>query len=184
MPLYFIPLITAALGWIMNWLFIRILVHNIIPGRQKEFARKLATAVASELFDMNMLKEKISDPVKLKELNPVIEKHIDTFLRVKLVEKLPFIATFIGESTLQKLKEGMMEEIESLLPVVISNYTGSLSQDMDLESIVFQKISQLSPETITAILFNGLKKEFNLLMIMGALLGFIAGIIALLLTFI
>lgn len=197
MILFFIPLISAFIGWFTNWIAIKMLFHpkqpkkilgitfhGIFPKRQRQFAEKLGVLVANELIHFDEIADKLKDPQQLKELGPVIDKHLDTFLQVKLKEKLPVISMFVGEGTLGKIKEGMMEEIEILLPEIITRYTDSLSQKIDIETMVTEKVANFSSDKLESILNAIMKKEFFFVEIIGGVLGFIIGLVQVLLTLI
>lgn len=183
MTIYLIPFIGAFIGWLANWLFIKIAFRNI-SKRKDEFAVTLGSIVANELVDLDIITDKLKEPGKLDSIKPTIEAHIDTFLKVKLLEKMPFLSTFIGESTMAKLKDGMMEEIETLLPVVIAQYAGSLIDQVNVEQLVADKIRNLPEGKIEDVLQSGLSKELGMLKMWGALSGFVTGLIAVLLTLI
>lgn len=197
MILYLIPFISAFIGWFTNWIAIKMLFHprepkrflgitiqGIFPKRQQQFAAKLGTLVATELLNFDEIAAKIKDPSRLKELNPIIESHLDNFLKVKLVEKMPMISMFIGEKTIGQLKEGMMEEIEILLPEVLTKYTDSLSQQINIEQIVTDKVSKFSSDKLEEILTAIMSKEFRFIEVIGAVLGFAIGLLQVLLTLI
>ena len=163
--LYLIPFISAFIGWFTNWIAIKMLFHpknpvkvlgitiqGIFPKRQQQFAQKLGVLVATELLHFNDIASKLKDPKQLESVTPYIEEHIDTFLRVKLQEKLPVVSMFIGDSTIGKLKEGMMEEINGLLPEVIGKYADNLSQKMDIEKMVTDKVANFSSDKLEEIL--------------------------------
>jgi uncharacterized membrane protein YheB (UPF0754 family) len=183
MNIYLIPFIAAFIGWLANWLLIKIAFQNI-GKRKNEFAAKLGNIVANELVNLDIIADKLKEPGKLDSIKPTIETHIDTFLRVKLLEKMPFLSTFIGESTLVKLKDGMMEEIEALLPVVISQYAGSLVDQINIEQLVSNKIKNLPEGKMEGMLKSGMNKELNMLKMAGAVSGFAIGLVSILLTLI
>ncbi len=170
------PLIAALTGWFVAWLAIYSILR---PKQQQKIMRKLAGLAASELIQLNEIAAQLNDPEALKELNPTIEKHLDNFLAVKLIEKLPVISVFLGESTVQKIKEAMMEEIEQLLPVVITQYTDTLVQKIDIERMVAAKVASLSAGKLDDELRSALKHEFRSLQLMGAIVGFLIGAIQL-----
>jgi uncharacterized membrane protein YheB (UPF0754 family) len=197
MVLYLIPFISAFIGWFTNWIAIKMLFHprepkrffgitfqGIFPKRQAQFAQKLGVLVARELIHFDEIAERLKDPEQLKGIGPTIEDHIDSFLRVRLKEKLPFISAFIGEKTLLQLKEGMMEEINVLLPQVISQYTDSISKKMDIEKMVSEKVANFSSDKLEDILNAIMSKEFRFVEIIGGVLGFVIGLIQVLLTLI
>ena len=89
---------------------------------------------------------------------------------------------FVGDNTLLKIKEGMMEEIESLLPEIISRYTDSLSSQIDTEKIVTEKVAGFSSDKLEEILNAIMKKEFRFVEILGGVLGFMIGLLQVLIT--
>lgn len=195
MIIYLIPFISAFIGWFTNWIAIKMLFHpknpvrilgitiqGIFPKRQQQFAEKLGVLVASELIHFDEIAERLKDPEQLKQLAPVIETHIDTFLQVKLKEKLPVISMFVGDGMIAKIKEGMMEEIELLLPEVIAKYTDSLSQKIDVQKMVTEKVAAFSSDKLETILVAIMSKEFRFVEIIGGVLGFLIGLMQILLT--
>jgi len=184
------PFIAAFTGWFTTWIAIYMLFHprnpkrffgitiqGIFPKRQRQVAEKLGSVVAKELIHFDEIAARLNDPAQLKELTPTIEKHLDNFLHVKLKEKLPVISMFVGGSTLDKIKEGMLEEISLLLPEIISQYTDSLSKKIDIEQMVTEKVANFSSDKLEQILEAVMKKEFTFLEIIGGVLGFAIGLI-------
>ena len=147
--LILIPLISAFIGWFTNWIAIKMLFHprepkkilwitfhGIFPKRQKQFAEKLGKLVSEELLSFGDIEEKITDPANIQKLMPVVEEHIDRFLREKLRQQMPMISMFIGEKTINELKTVFTNELETLFPVIMKSYMNSLQQELDLEKIV------------------------------------------------
>jgi len=77
-----------------------------------------------------------------------------------------------------------MEEIEILLPEIITRYTDSLSQKIDIENMVTEKVASFSSDKLEDILNAIMKKEFFFVEIIGGVLGFIIGVVQVLLTLI
>lgn len=193
--LFFIPIISAFIGWFTNYIAIKMLFHprepkkilgiriqGIFPKNQHRFAEKLGTLVATELINVDDLANKLKDPKQLQSLAPFIESHIDNFLEVKLKEKMPVISMFVGEGTLGKIKEGLMEEIETLLPQLIGKYTDSIRTSIDVQKIVTDKVAAFSSDKLEEILNSIMKKEFFFVEIIGGILGFIIGLLQVVLT--
>jgi len=193
--IYLIPFISAFIGWFTNWIAIKMLFHpkepkrilgitfhGIFPKRQQQFAKKLGVLVATELLHFDEIAARIKDPENLGELAPFIETHIDEFLQVKLKEKMPVISMFVGEGMLQKIKEGLMEEINVLLPQLIDKFTGKLSASIDIEKIVTEKVANFSSDKLEEILVSIMQKEFRFVEIIGGVLGFVIGLLQVLLT--
>jgi uncharacterized membrane protein YheB (UPF0754 family) len=139
--------------------------------------------VAKELIHFDEIAALLKNPEQLSNLTPTIEKHLDNFLQVKLKEKLPVISMFVGTNTMDKIKDGMLEEINLLLPELIHQYTDSLSKQIDIEKMVTEKVANFSSDKLEQILESVLKKEFRFIEIIGGVLGFVIGLIQLGLAF-
>ena len=185
-----IPLISGFIGWITNLMAIRMLFHprqpivvlgysiqGIFPKRQQQFAQKLGKLVSEELLSFSEIEQKIVDPENLKKLMPVVESHVDHFLRVKLPDVFPVIAMFIGDKTISQMKTHLMNELESLFPVIMQRYMSNLQSELDLERIVVQKVSGFSSDKLEEILMSIMSKEFRFVEILGGVLGFLIGLL-------
>lgn len=193
--LLIIPLISAFIGWVTNWIAIKMLFHprepkkiigitfhGIFPKRQKQFAEKLGKLVSDEFLSFTDIEQKISDPQNLQKIMPMIETHIDDFLRYRLSDEMPVISMFIGDKTITKLKTAFMKEIETLFPKVMKQFAGNLKTELDLEHIVIKKVSAFSSDKLEEILYQIMSKEFRFVEIIGAVIGFIIGVVQVVLT--
>lgn len=191
-----IPIISAFIGWFTNWIAIKMLFHprlpkkilgvtfhGIFPKRQKQFAEKLGKLVSSELLSFKDIEEKITHPDNIQKLMPVVEQHIDQFLKVKLAQTMPMISMFIGDKTIEQLKTVFMAELETLFPVLMKNYMGNLQQELDLEKIVISKVSAFSSDKLEEVLNAIMSKEFRFVEVIGAVLGFVIGIVQVVITY-
>ena len=99
--LIIIPVISGFIGWVTNWVAIKMLFHprepkkilgitfqGIFPKRQVQFAEKLGKVISNELISFGDIEEKVTDPNNLKRILPIVEDHIDHFLKAKLKEKM------------------------------------------------------------------------------------------------
>jgi uncharacterized membrane protein YheB (UPF0754 family) len=193
--LILIPLISAFIGWVTNWVAIKMLFHprqpkkilgvtfhGIFPKRQKQFAEKLGKLVSAEFLSFDDIEQKISNPDNLKKIMPMIENHVDDFLRNKLGNEMPVISMFIGDKTINKLKESFMKEIEILFPLVMKKYAANLKDELDLEKIVIEKVSGFSSDKLEEVLQQIMSKEFRFVEIIGGVIGLIIGLIQVLIT--
>ena len=185
-----LPLISAFIGWVTNWVAIKMLFHpkepvrvlgitfhGIFPKRQKQFAEKLGKLVSNELLSFSDIEQKITSPDNLKKIMPVVEKHIDEFLHAKLKEAFPMIGMFIGEKTISQLKTLFMNELETIFPVLMKSYMVNLQQELDLEQIVVSKVQAFSSDKLESILYQIMAKEFRFVEIIGGVLGLFIGIV-------
>jgi uncharacterized membrane protein YheB (UPF0754 family) len=185
-----IPIISGFIGWVTNWVAIKMLFHprnpvrvlgltfhGIFPKRQQQFAEKLGKLVSEELLSFSEIEQKIINPSNLKKMMPLVEAHVDDFLRNKLKDVFPVISMFIGDKTINELKGFFMTELEALFPILMQRYMKNLQQELDLEKIVIEKVSGFSSDKLEEILMGIMSKEFRFVEILGGVLGFLIGLI-------
>lgn len=195
--LILIPLISAFIGWFTNWIAIKMLFHpnepkkilgltfhGIFPKRQQQFAEKLGKLVSNELLSFDDIAAKITKKENIDQIMPHVEGHIDHFIRNKLSDTFPLLSMFIGDKTINQLKEGFMKELQQIFPELMNKYMGNLKKELDLEQIVIQKVQGFSSDKLEAILNDIMKKEFKFVEIIGGVLGFIIGLLQVLLTWV
>ena len=146
------------------------------------FAVKLGKLVSDQLLSFSDIEQKIVSPENLQKLMPVVETHVDDFLRNKLADVFPVISMFIGEKTLSQLKGHFLNELETLFPILMKRYMGHLQSELDLEKIVTEKVSGFSSDKLEEILMSIMSKEFRFVEILGGVLGFIIGLVQVAIT--
>ena len=196
--IYLIPFIGAFAGWLVNYVAITLLFRpltpkrflgipfqGILPKHQQKIASNLGKLASEEIKPhLDELEANITSAANINKVMPFVEKHIDHFLRVKLAEKMPVISMFIGESTIAELKAVFIEELESLFPELMKNYIEALKGDFNLDEIITAKIEKLEVERLENILKKGFGKQLNHLGIISATIGFVIGLLQLLIVLI
>lgn len=195
MLIYLIPVISAFIGWVTNLIAIKMLFHprkpvklgfytmqGIFPKRQQQFAEKLGRLVADELLSFEDIAQTLTDPQKIRSIMPAIASRIEDFLRYKLPDSMPVLSMFIGDNTIEKIKTVFVKEMEDLLPELIDKYVESLRHELDLEKIVTTKVAGFSSDKLEDILNSIMKKEFRFVEIIGGVLGFLIGLLQVVIT--
>jgi uncharacterized membrane protein YheB (UPF0754 family) len=191
--LLLIPVSSAFSCWLVVKLFFSILfrphgpktyagfkIQGVLPAKQTSIAQKIGKLVAEQLFSMDVIKQKITDPANLQKIMPAIEEHIDDFLRNKLKKEMPIISMFIGDKTVSSLKKVFMAELEILFPQIMNNYATTLADDLNLEALVTQKIISFPIAEMEKGFYQNLSREINMVKLFSALLGLIIGLITML----
>lgn len=187
--LYTIPFISAFIHWLTIWMALKLLFHprqpkkilgftlqGVFPKKQRQIAESLGRIVGQELLSFTDIEQAITDPDNVKRMLPLVEEHIDHFLRSKLKEAMPMLSMFVGDKTIAQLKAIFMNELEEILPIVLKNYVAHLREDLDLEQIVVDKIAGFSNDRLETMLNEFLTKEFRVVEVIGAALGFLIGL--------
>lgn len=158
-------------------------MHGVFPKKQKQIAENLGRIVGQELLSFQEISSKITNPENLESIYPMVEAHVEKFLGEKLQESMPMIAMFIGEKTIAQFKDIFMQELKILMPELLTNYVDKLQHQLDLERIVYEKVSAFSSDRLEEMLNKILTKEFRFVELIGTILGFLIGLLQIGLTF-
>lgn len=169
-----LPFFSAAIAWLLARLGLNLLIRKLYAQRTA-LAQQMAAGFSGDLLNAATLSQKITDPEKLAAVKPMIEAHVNTFLNIKLQEKLPVIAMFASPDMLSKIKEGLMEEIDLLLPEVIEQYVARLIPELDAPTLIAQKTEALREAEVKALIENTLKAQSINIPLYAALFGLIIG---------
>ncbi|MBK7885599.1 MAG: DUF445 domain-containing protein [Chitinophagaceae bacterium] len=149
-------------------------LQGVFPKKKQLLAQKLAQWLRSKFISYSEIEQRITDPKNFQQLKPDIEKHIDNFLRNKLKDVFPMIAAFIGDKTINQLKQAFLNELETLFPVLIKSYIDNLKDKLDIEKIITEKLNNITLHEIEANFNTHAKKRLQYVAILfGTLTGII-----------
>lgn len=194
--LYLIPLISAAIGWLTNFVAVKMLFHprqpvnlgifklqGIFPKRQQQIAERLGKLVADQLLSSADLKDRLLQPNNIEALHVAVNQQITAYLNKTLPKKYPLISLFIAGKTKEKLQTEIMKEIETLTPGLLVKVVNRFEESINVEEIVSEKVSQFPAARLEELLHQLLKTEFRFIELVGAVLGFFIGCLQLLLLY-
>jgi uncharacterized membrane protein YheB (UPF0754 family) len=190
--LYLLPLIAALIGWLTNYLAIKMLFHpkqpinlgifvlqGVFPKRQEEFAQQIGQIIAEELFSVEDVRHLMDDSEVNDAVKGTIEKHVDEFINQRFSEKFPMLSSFVSDDILQKFKNVLMEELDAILPEIMETYAMKMEESVDVQHTVARKVAEFSSDKLEALLFRIMKKEFRFVEFIGAVVGFFIGLVQL-----
>ncbi|MBC7850259.1 MAG: DUF445 domain-containing protein [Chitinophagaceae bacterium] len=175
--LILLPIVSALIGWLLATWIVRHFVFTVIPNQQRAFAAQIGKLAAEQLVSFKALEEKIAGPESIGKIMPVIEGHIDHFLRHKLSKAMPVISMFIGDKTINQLKEVFMKELNVIFPETMKSYVQNLETDLDIEQLVSDKIGSFPVGQIQDMLLTKLSRPINKFKIATALFAALISIL-------
>ncbi|ANQ48342.2 DUF445 family protein [Flammeovirga sp. MY04] len=183
------PLISAGIGWITNYVAIKMLfhprkpinlglfkLHGVFPRRKETLARRLGVIVEKDLFTPDMIVEKLNTEENKSKLRESIMKRINEFVDEKAVQFGPMLQMFGGDAIIDQIRNGMEKSVDEMIPKLmddIGNNIGSIS----IEQVVYEKVMDFSDEKFEDLLMAVIKSELRFIEIMGAVLGFLIGLV-------
>ena len=185
-------MIAAVIGWGTNRLAVRMLFHprqerrilglrvqGVFPKRQKALAEKLGQLVARELFSMEDIRKQLQSEEFIAHATKTIEAKLDEFLQTYLMETIPIVSTFLGSDMVAKVKHALVECLAKAVPELGEMFMSHLEKNMDVETVVREKVEAFSSDKLEEMLLGIMKKEFRFIEWVGAVLGFVIGLVQL-----
>ncbi len=194
MLVYTLPLIGALIGWLTNYIAIKMLFHprkevrlffipvqGVFPKRQKALARKLGQIVSEELVSAQdvtaHLKEKATSEAVLNHIALKLEEGISK----RLPGAFPILAMLKSSDMADKIKNMLLDQMGGLNEELIDKLSSELEEELDVQRIVEEKVSAFSSDKLEKILFSIMRREFKFIEMVGAVLGFLIGVVQILL---
>lgn len=189
-----IPIISAAVGWFTNFIAVKMLfrpqkpikvlfftIQGIFPKNQKLVAQKIGRMVADELLSADDIRDKIANQDNIEYIKSIFEEKIDDYLNNTFPQNYPITSVFFGQKRKTKIKEDLVIEVEKAAPDVIDKYLKTLEMSFNVEEIIQDRIEQLSPARLENLIMGILQKEFKFIEWIGAFIGFLIGLLQLVL---
>ena len=189
--------ISATIGWITNWVAIKMLfrphkeinfglfkIQGLIPKRKAEIGSGIANIIQNELISVKDVISNIDREEFSKRLNSSIDKVLEKNLKGKVKEKFPVLQMFFSDRMAKDvsntIKDIIMENQEKIFEI-FSNYA---EENIDFEIIISDKISNFSLDKLEEIITLLAKKELKHIEVIGAILGGLIGVVQYLITLI
>lgn len=183
-------LISGAIGWITNWVAIKMLfrphreinlglfkIQGLIPKRKAEIGSGIANIIQNELISVKDVISNIDREEFSKRLNKLIDEVLNKNLKKKVKEKFPFLQVFFTDKVAKDIgnaiKSIIMENQEKIFEI-FSNYA---EENIDFEIIISDKISNFSLDKLEEIITLLAKKELKHIEVIGAILGAFIGLV-------
>lgn len=188
--LILIVLISAIIGWITNYLAIKMLfrpykeinlglfkIQGLIPRRRAEIGQGIANVIEKELISVKDVIENIDrDKFSLK-LEELIDQILQKKLKSKLKEMFPLMQFFLTDNVMSEIsstiKNVVMENQDKIIEV-FSNYA---EDNIKFTLIISEKISSFSLDKLEKIIIELAKKELKHIEVIGGILGGIIGLV-------
>ena len=188
-------LISGAIGWITNWVAIKMLfrphkeinfglfkIQGLIPKRRTEIGSGIANIIQNELISVKDVISNIDREEFSKRLNSLIDEVLDKNLKKKVKEKFPLLQMFFTDKVAKDvgntIKDIVMENQKKIFEI-FSNYA---EENIDFEVIISDKISNFSLDKLEEIITFLAKKELKHIEVIGAILGMLIGAVQYLIT--
>ncbi len=182
------PLVTALIGWLTNWLAIRMLFHprkplkigpwtiqGLIPQRQDDIADRIAEIVQHELLGQQFLREQVSQ----LNLEEHAERAVVRLVRQRIapqIRKVPMFGGTVEPILVQHLERIATNVILEELSRLQNEILAEAEQQQRIREIIRHKIATFDVETLEGMVLRLASREFRQIEALGAVLGFVVGV--------
>jgi uncharacterized membrane protein YheB (UPF0754 family) len=186
--IYLLPILAALVGWITNFLAIKMLFHphqpkkilgitfhGVFPKRQPQIAENLGSLVANELLSMKDVAQKIEDLSTQPEALDAVGKRIEKTIRGKLISAFPMLSMFLTDDMIVKVTNLFKGELEDFLKESAQELASKMEKSVDIQALVREKVQAFSSNKIEELLVGFMAQEFRFIERIGAVLGFLIG---------
>ena len=181
------PVVGLIIGWLTNYLAVRLLfrpkqpidlklfkLQGIFPKNKSKLADRLGNVVQRDLISYEDIRKKLEDPTSIHEMAEQVSIHVETMIRDRL-HKTKFQQAVIPEGIIQRIHEMVTSDIEKTLPKLIDNYVDKLEEKVDIYGMVQKKVNNFSDDKLEDLILAITQKEFKFIELIGAILGFFIG---------
>ncbi len=190
LSLWALPVIGAIIGWLTNYIAVKMLFHprrplrllffsvqGVFPKRQKALAHKLGKIVSDELISVGEITEKLKGKATSEDVLQTVADRIEKVLTQRLPVIIPMVSMVLTPDLIQLVKNAFMDDLREMISEVIEKLSHELESELDVHEMVEEKVANFSSDKLEAILFTIMKKEFRFIELVGAVLGFLIGLV-------
>ncbi|GAU07499.1 DUF445 domain-containing protein [Desulfoplanes formicivorans] len=183
------PVICAFIGWLTNYLAVKMLFHprkpikifsltiqGIFPKRKKALAANLAMMVQDNLISEKDVAAVIDSPEFAATFREMIQEGLETFVREKLVGIHPMVGMFLNDETMEKIRGLLASQLDEIVPQFLKRGAQEVEDRFDVARLVREKVEGFSMDQLELLLVSIMQKEFRFIELVGAVLGFVIGI--------
>lgn len=184
-----IPFLSAFVGWITNVAAVRLLfwpvrplrlpglpwaLHGVIPRRQAAIARSVGEMVERLLFRPEDMVQSLGGDRYEQEALHVLSQYLDERLEQGVNRYLPGVMRRVVSTY---VKEALQREAARVTRAMMEHLRQRWSGDLRVAPTVAERVAALDPAEFEAMLLRVIGRELRWLEALGAVLGFVVGLV-------
>lgn len=149
-------------------------IQGVIPSRKSELAASIGNVVERQLVSSDDILNRL---VSEKEINDLKSAIVDNVILI-LKSKLPaFLHGFTDKTLKKQLDNFMQKDGERYIRDMLEKTITGANERISVSKLVYEKIEALDLAAFEDIVTSVVKKELRYIEFLGAVLGFIIGIL-------
>ena len=148
-----IPLVGALIGYVTNWLAVKMIFRprrpirllgiswqGLVPRRQPELAASIGHTVQRHLISHDDLRRILEKPSVQQTIEKALHEKIASFLDLRVGQIHPMLGTFLRGSLRDKLEGMVIDELRRSLVEFSGQLLDRLEDEIDFQRIVEEKV--------------------------------------------
>ncbi len=183
-----LPLVGALIGWVTNYIAIRLLfrpleplrlpflganLQGLIPKRRAQIADKVGHVVAEQLFSMDELSERLDMPALQKEVDKQVRQVVGSWCG----EKMGLLPGAVRHYCSNYLVDTVAAEMAAHFPGMARSLLAKMREQVDVQQVVAEKINSLALDEVEKLVVDVARRELKQIERLGAVLGFLIGLL-------
>ncbi|OBI41549.1 hypothetical protein A5707_07130 [Mycobacterium kyorinense] len=149
--------------------------HGVLHAERDNVTRDYARILANDLFSPDVLLEAILHGPTAERLFAAIEKEVSAAVDAQVGMAQPLLTLAIGTKRYRQAKDAIIAMLLERLPETMEEAKEYTAKTLDIENLIVDKMNKLSPDQYEAILRPVFKDDEMLMVMVGAVLGFLVG---------
>jgi uncharacterized membrane protein YheB (UPF0754 family) len=184
-----VPIIAAMIGYITNYIAVRMLfrpqkprrflglvVHGLVPRRQKEIAASLGAMIERDLFSQEDIHAALSGADTAAEAAAFLSEQVDTFA-LKVGAQNPMVGMFLQGPLLDQIKKMLSDQMAERFPQFMERIVSRVEHRLDVSEIVTRKIEGFDLSKLESLIYEISARELRMIEVLGGVLGFLVGLV-------
>ena len=186
---WLLPLGGLIVGWATNWLALKMIfnpkveinilgikIHGLFIKRQREVATEYSKIVSAKILTVERMFDRIFRGKASDKMVTILHGHVKRAIDDQIGLSKNIYQLFAGTKKYDQLKNMAAERFVESLPHSIHRTFDYAESTLDLETTMREKMSELSPDEFEAVLRPAFQEDEWILILVGAVLGGLAGV--------
>lgn len=183
-----VPIIAALIGYITNYIAVRMLfrphkptrflgmtLQGLVPRRQKEIAQSLGSMIERDLFSQDDIHAALSGSETAEEAAAFLSEQVDIFAS-KVASQNPMVGMFLQGPLLEQIKQMLSSQMAEKFPQFMERIVTKVEHRLDVSEIVTKKVEGFDLSKLEALIYEVSARELKTIEVLGGVLGFIVGL--------
>ncbi len=188
LSLWSVPVVSALIGYVTNYVAVRMLfrphrprrflgmtIQGLVPRRQREIANSLGTMIERDLFSHEDIQAALASAETTQEAAAFVSEQVDLFAS-RIGSQNPMVGMFLQGALLEQVKGMLTEQMREKFPQLVERVVERAEHKLDVSAIVSSKVEKFDLSKLEALIYEVSSRELKTIEILGGVLGFFVGV--------